>query len=642
MAELGFVRNESARQLRAGRSRTLAYVMLDAGNPFFTDVAAGIEEAAEESPASRSSCATAATAADREAGYLAHLDEQRVQGILVTPVDPEAAAPRRGRPPRHAGRRSSTAPATTSRFCSVAVDDVLGGRLAVEHLVDRGHRGSRSSAARSRSARSATASRAPAKAWSAAGCTDDRHRDRPTAATTVREGRLAGERLPGCPATAADGGVLRQRPARARPAPAAGGRQARVPSDLAIVGYDDIEFAAAAAVPLTSVRQPRQRARTPGRRAGPRRGGQPRAPAPAGGLPPRAGGPYLDAGLRTEHRFVSDPAGSPRGRGARRIGVYLAILSTAPIPGLSTVWFHSGRGAVRVVTCEYASSTSTSRRHRRAAAAAVLAAARGAGRQLAYELGSTTARPAGWSRRERARAWPGGARPRGERRRCRCGSGPIGARWSEPTAWRPGCWSRRTGASWVAPAEEAGPPGFRPAYLLRGEVDVDRPVVAARLYATAHGDLRDVLNGQRVGDTSWRPDSPSTPSRTQVQTYDVTDLLRPGAHTIEALLADGWYRGQVGLLRAARPVGRPTALLAQLHVEHPDGTTTVIGTGRTGDGRPRNRAADLIEGQPEDRRLSAGRARTGRRWSSVIAGSTPLVSRRRRRCGRWRRSGRWR
>ena len=31
----------------------------------------------------------------------------------------------------------------------------------------------------------------------------------------------------------------------------------RVPDDLAIVGYDDIYFAGAAAVPLTSVRQPR-------------------------------------------------------------------------------------------------------------------------------------------------------------------------------------------------------------------------------------------------------------------------------------------------------------------------------------------------------------------------------------------------
>ena len=41
MTDLGFVPNESARQLRAGRSRTLAYVVLDASNPFFTDVAKG-------------------------------------------------------------------------------------------------------------------------------------------------------------------------------------------------------------------------------------------------------------------------------------------------------------------------------------------------------------------------------------------------------------------------------------------------------------------------------------------------------------------------------------------------------------------------------------------------------------------------
>ena len=35
-------------------------------------------------------------------------------------------------------------------------------------------------------------------------------------------------------------------------------RGLRVPQDIAIVGYDDIEFAAAAAVPLSSVRQPRE------------------------------------------------------------------------------------------------------------------------------------------------------------------------------------------------------------------------------------------------------------------------------------------------------------------------------------------------------------------------------------------------
>ena len=45
-----------------------------------------------------------------------------------------------------------------------------------------------------------------------------------------------------------------------------------------------------------------------------------------------------------------------------------------------------------------------------------------------------------------------------------------------------------------------------------------------------------------------------------------------------ALLADGWYRGQVGILRAADQWGEQTAFLAQLHLEHEDGTTTVVGT----------------------------------------------------------------
>ena len=40
--ELAFVRNESARQLRAGSTRVIAYVVLDALNPFFTDVARGV------------------------------------------------------------------------------------------------------------------------------------------------------------------------------------------------------------------------------------------------------------------------------------------------------------------------------------------------------------------------------------------------------------------------------------------------------------------------------------------------------------------------------------------------------------------------------------------------------------------------
>src|SRR3954467_8497307 len=89
MADLGFVRNESARQLRAGRSHTLAYVMLDATNPFFTDVAQGIEAAAELADLALFSC-NSDNRPEREQAYVSRLEEQRVQGVLITPVDPES------------------------------------------------------------------------------------------------------------------------------------------------------------------------------------------------------------------------------------------------------------------------------------------------------------------------------------------------------------------------------------------------------------------------------------------------------------------------------------------------------------------------------------------------------------------------
>ena len=129
MADLGFVRNESARQLRAGSSRTLAYVMLDAANPFFTDVASGIDEAAETADLSLVLC-NSRNSADRERSHLALLEQQRVQGILVTPVDPDSPSldevARRGTPVVVVDRTRSD-----QSFCSVAVDDVLGGRLAI-------------------------------------------------------------------------------------------------------------------------------------------------------------------------------------------------------------------------------------------------------------------------------------------------------------------------------------------------------------------------------------------------------------------------------------------------------------------------------------------------------------------------------
>ena len=257
MADLGFVRNESARQLRAGTSRTLAYVMLDGTNPFFHDVAQGVEIAAEDADLSLFICNSNGRA-EREEAHLDRLLQQRVQGILITPVNPDATyiddLLRRGVPVVIVDRVRDG-----ETCCSVAVDDVLGGRIGVEHLVEQGHTrvafiGGPDSLGQVRERLQGAR-----EMWAELGLPADDLVYLPTEAPTVAEGRSAGERLAGLP--------VRRRPTAAFCANdliALGllqqgiGAGLRVPEDLAIVGFDDIEFAAAAAVPLTSVRQPRQ------------------------------------------------------------------------------------------------------------------------------------------------------------------------------------------------------------------------------------------------------------------------------------------------------------------------------------------------------------------------------------------------
>ena len=258
MAELGFVRNESARQLRAGRSSTVAYIMLDARNPFFTDVAQGIEEAAEAADLALFLC-NSDNRPDRETAYLRRLEQQRVQGVLITPVDPEGpllgALSSRGIPVVIVDRTLET-----NSHCTVAVDDVLGGRLAVEHLLDLGHERIAYVGGPERIGQVRDRREGARQAIRKAGLPEDQLVLVETEALTVDDGLGAGERIAGMPAA--------NRPTAAFCANdllALGLLQRcvalgiRVPEDLAIVGYDDIDFAGAAAVPLTSVRQPRRR-----------------------------------------------------------------------------------------------------------------------------------------------------------------------------------------------------------------------------------------------------------------------------------------------------------------------------------------------------------------------------------------------
>ncbi|MGV8873020.1 MAG: LacI family DNA-binding transcriptional regulator [Rhodococcus sp. (in: high G+C Gram-positive bacteria)] len=252
IAQLGFVRNDAARQLRAGQSRMLAVVVLDARNPFFLDVAAGAETVADEHDLLMVLVGSAESE-ERENRQLGLLMEQRVHGILLSPVGESIPMldrlDRQGTPVVLLDRGSRT-PGRSS----VAVDDVHGGRLAARHLMDLGHRelvyvggpesirqvrdrrsGALAAVAESASTRMSTlwcpSLSIEAGAHAAAQILD--MDDGPTGAVCANDLLALG--------------VLQEYVQRGL----------RVPDDLAIVGYDDIDYAAGAAVPLTSISQPR-------------------------------------------------------------------------------------------------------------------------------------------------------------------------------------------------------------------------------------------------------------------------------------------------------------------------------------------------------------------------------------------------
>jgi LacI family transcriptional regulator len=252
--KLGFVRNDAARQLKAQRSRCVALLVLDVGNPFFTDLARGAERRAAQLNLTVL-LGTSDDDAGRERSYLDTFDEQRVFGLLVSPVSDDLARMLalhdRGTPVVLVDRDATGTP-----FSSVAVDDVAGGRLAADHLCAIGRRKLafvggphtlRQVRDRLRGAREAVGESAGAAlevintpelsvlAGRAVGdeLRERRSEDRPDAVFCANDllaiGVLQGLTLTG---------------------------ELRVPQDIALIGYDDIDFARSAVIPLTSIRQP--------------------------------------------------------------------------------------------------------------------------------------------------------------------------------------------------------------------------------------------------------------------------------------------------------------------------------------------------------------------------------------------------
>lgn len=253
ISALRFVRNDAARQLRAGRSNAIALAVLDIANPFFTEVARGAEDRAAEDGLTVL-LANTNDQVEREWSYLEQFEEQRVRGILITPVAEDLPSLRkfrdRGTPIVLVDRE-----VTDRSFSSVALDDVVGGRIAVDHLLETGRRriafvggptGIRQVDDRILGARAAVSEVASASLEVV-----------DITALSVQQGRAAGE------------GIARRTPTgrpdaifTANDLLAIGMLQSllragvRVPEDIALIGYDDIDFTLSTVVPLSSIRQP--------------------------------------------------------------------------------------------------------------------------------------------------------------------------------------------------------------------------------------------------------------------------------------------------------------------------------------------------------------------------------------------------
>jgi LacI family transcriptional regulator len=254
MTRVGYVRNGPARVLRGVPSAIVGSVLLDLANPFYAQVNRGIEDRLADE-----GCLVLAGSTDldaaRERRLLGLLEEQAVRGVIIAPIDPDLDGlqelSRRGTPvvlvdhPR--GRMD---------LCSVAVDDVFGGRLAAEHLLALGHRriaylgGSVDAVAVER--RRAGVRQALAAAGLDPGevLLDVRmSAGPPEDATDAVEQVLTASPRPTAVLCVNDTAALDV----LRGLEAAG---IGVPADMSVVGYDDLQFAARLSPPLTTVAQP--------------------------------------------------------------------------------------------------------------------------------------------------------------------------------------------------------------------------------------------------------------------------------------------------------------------------------------------------------------------------------------------------
>ncbi|MBP2058255.1 alpha-L-rhamnosidase [Lactobacillus colini] len=114
--------------------------------------------------------------------------------------------------------------------------------------------------------------------------------------------------------------------------------------------------------------------------------------------------------------------------------------------------------------------------------------------------------------------------------------------------------------------------------LFKKDFETTSTIKCARLYITALGLYEAYLNGEKVGNEYLAPGLTAYDKWIQVQTYDVTDLLK-AKNEILISTGDGWYKGNIGFNGGqANIYGDQHMAIAEMHIIYEDGHEEVVNT----------------------------------------------------------------
>jgi LacI family transcriptional regulator len=133
---LGYVPNASARTLKQRTSRVVGVVVSDLGNQFYARLAAGIEQTLREADFQMLLLGDNNESTEEVAGARAFL-AMRAPGVIMTPVGRKASALLTAQGTAVVEVDRQLAPGTCD---AVVIDNERGAREATRHLLDLGHR----------------------------------------------------------------------------------------------------------------------------------------------------------------------------------------------------------------------------------------------------------------------------------------------------------------------------------------------------------------------------------------------------------------------------------------------------------------------------------------------------------------------